>query len=69
MRKPEQLQGLDGLIMPGGESTAMGLVAERWGLVDPLRTWVRGGQPVWGTCAGMILLAIAPLGKKKAANR
>ena len=57
MRKPEQLAGLDGLIMPGGESTTMGLVAERWGLVEPLRAWVHSGKPTWGTCAGMILLA------------
>jgi 5'-phosphate synthase pdxT subunit len=57
VRKPEQLAGLDGLIIPGGESTTMGLIAERWGLVEPLRAWVREGRPTWGTCAGMILLA------------
>ncbi|MCB0049948.1 MAG: pyridoxal 5'-phosphate synthase glutaminase subunit PdxT, partial [Caldilinea sp.] len=57
VRKPEQLAGLDGLIIPGGESTTMGLVAERWGLVEPLRAWVRSGKPTWGTCAGMIMLA------------
>jgi len=65
VRKPAQLAGLDGLIMPGGESTAMGLVAERWGLVEPLRTWVRAGRPVWGTCAGMILLANHAVGQKE----
>jgi pyridoxal 5'-phosphate synthase pdxT subunit len=57
VRKPEQLAGLDGLIIPGGESTTMGLIAEQWGLVEPLRTWVQEGRPTWGTCAGMILLA------------
>jgi 5'-phosphate synthase pdxT subunit len=57
VRKPEQLIGLDGLILPGGESTTMGLIAERQGLVAPLRAWVHGGRPTWGTCAGMILLA------------
>ncbi|MEZ4870594.1 MAG: pyridoxal 5'-phosphate synthase glutaminase subunit PdxT [Caldilineaceae bacterium] len=57
VRKPEQLEDLDGLIIPGGESTTMGLVAERWGLVEPLRRWVHDGHPTWGTCAGMILLA------------
>jgi pyridoxal 5'-phosphate synthase pdxT subunit len=57
VRKPEQLAGLDGLIIPGGESTTMGLIAEQWGLVGPLRTWVQEGRPTWGTCAGMILLA------------
>ena len=57
VRKAEQLTDLDGLILPGGESTTMGLIAERWGLVEPLRAWVHSGQPPWGTCAGMILLA------------
>ena len=65
VRKPEQLAGLHGLVMPGGESTAMGLVAERWGLVDPLRAWVHEGRPVWGTCAGMILLADRAAGQKQ----
>ena len=64
VRKPEQLVGLDGLIIPGGESTTMGLVAERWGLVEPLRAWVHGGRPTWGTCAGMILLAERATGQK-----
>lgn len=57
VRKAEQLADLDGLIIPGGESTTMGLIAERWGLVEPLRSWVQNGRPTWGTCAGMILLA------------
>jgi 5'-phosphate synthase pdxT subunit len=65
VRKPEQLAGLDGLIIPGGESTTMGLVAERWGLVAPLRAWVRAGRPTWGTCAGMILLAERATGQKQ----
>ncbi|MCB0062635.1 MAG: pyridoxal 5'-phosphate synthase glutaminase subunit PdxT [Caldilineaceae bacterium] len=57
VRKAEQLATLDGLIIPGGESTTMGLIAERWGLVEPLRKWVHDGHATWGTCAGMILLA------------
>jgi 5'-phosphate synthase pdxT subunit len=65
VRTPAQLQGLDGLILPGGESTSMGLVAERWGLVEPLRAWVHGGKPTWGTCAGMILLADQATGQKQ----
>jgi len=64
VRKPEHLVGLDGLILPGGESTTMGLVAERWGLVAPLKAWVRAGKPIWGTCAGMILLAERAIGQK-----
>lgn len=65
VRKPEQLAALDGLIIPGGESTTMGLVAEQWGLVEPLRQWVHGGRPTWGTCAGMILLAERAAGQKQ----
>ncbi|MCY4080595.1 MAG: pyridoxal 5'-phosphate synthase glutaminase subunit PdxT [Caldilineaceae bacterium] len=64
VRLAQELDGLDGLIIPGGESTSMGLVAERWGLVEPLRRWVRGGKPTWGTCAGMILLAENASGQK-----
>ncbi|KAI8823516.1 PdxT/SNO family [Fimicolochytrium jonesii] len=48
---------LDALILPGGESTTMALIAERTGLMEPLRNWVKAGKPVWGTCAGMILLS------------
>jgi pyridoxal 5'-phosphate synthase pdxT subunit len=65
VRKPQHLAEIDGLVMPGGESTTMGLVAERWGLVEPLRAWVRTGKPVWGTCAGMILLADHAVGQKQ----
>ena len=65
VRKPEQLADLDGLIIPGGESTTMGLVAERWGLVEPLRAGVRSGKPTWGTCAGMIMLADRATGQKE----
>jgi len=57
VRKAAQLATVGGLIIPGGESTTMGLIAERWGLVEPLHQWVHSGQPTWGTCAGMILLA------------
>lgn len=64
VRKVEHLATLDGLIIPGGESTTMGLVAERWGLVEPLKAWVHGGRPTWGTCAGMILLASHATGQK-----
>ncbi len=65
VRKPEELRGLDGLIIPGGESTSMGLVAECWGLVEPLRAWVHAGRPAWGTCAGLILLADRAVGQKR----
>ncbi|KAJ3194928.1 hypothetical protein HK101_001538 [Irineochytrium annulatum] len=48
---------VDALIIPGGESTTMALVAERTGLLDALREWVKADKPVWGVCAGMILLS------------
>lgn len=57
VRLPGQLQGLDGLIVPGGESTTMGKVAERWGLMEPLRAFARSRRPMWGVCAGMVLMA------------
>lgn len=57
VRTAAQLEAVDGLVLPGGESTAIGLIAERWQLVEPLQAWVRAGKPVWGTCAGLILLA------------
>jgi 5'-phosphate synthase pdxT subunit len=57
VRKPEHLLGLKALIVPGGESTTIGLLAQKWGLLEPLREFARSGQPLWGTCAGMILMA------------
>jgi 5'-phosphate synthase pdxT subunit len=56
VRTPKDLDGLDGLVMPGGESTTMTLGIEREGLAEPLRELVRSGTPVLGTCAGMIML-------------
>ena len=57
VRKPEQLGDLDGLIIPGGESTTFGKLATTFGLIEPLRAFCNSGKPVWGTCAGMIFLA------------
>jgi pyridoxal 5'-phosphate synthase pdxT subunit len=57
VRLPQDLNGLAGLIIPGGESTSIGKVARRWGLLEPLRCFAQSGKPVWGTCAGMILMA------------
>jgi 5'-phosphate synthase pdxT subunit len=62
VRTPAQLDGLDALIIPGGESTVMTLGIEREGLGDPLREVARSGTPVLGTCAGMIMLDRAHLG-------
>ena len=57
VRTPEDLAGLDGLVIPGGESTTMQILLERMGLLDAVRAAVLGGLPSLGTCAGMILLA------------
>jgi 5'-phosphate synthase pdxT subunit len=56
VRVPADLDGLDALIIPGGESTVMTLGIEREGLAGPLRTLIGAGTPVLGTCAGMIML-------------
>ena len=56
MRVPADLEGLDGLIVPGGESTTMTLGIEREGLADPLRAFAAAGRPVFGTCAGLIMV-------------
>ncbi len=56
IRRPEQLEGLDGLIMPGGESTTFSILFDQYGFAEILRKKILGGMPVWGTCAGAILL-------------
>ena len=56
VRVPEDLEGLDALVIPGGESTVMTLGIEREGLAEPLRALAQSGTPVLGTCAGMIML-------------
>ncbi|MFZ4155472.1 pyridoxal 5'-phosphate synthase glutaminase subunit PdxT [Streptomyces pseudogriseolus] len=57
VRRPEELAEVDGLVIPGGESTTISKLAVLFGLMEPLRARVRAGMPVYGTCAGMILLA------------
>jgi 5'-phosphate synthase pdxT subunit len=57
VRLPADLDGLAGLIIPGGESTAIRKLIDRWGLREPIAQLARDGAPIFGTCAGMILLA------------
>ena len=57
VRRPQELDGLDGLVLPGGESTVIDRLAGIFGLREPLRAAIAGGLPVYGSCAGMILLA------------
>ena len=57
VRTPEELSGVDRAILPGGESTTVGLLMERYGLGNALRQAGKAGMPLWGTCMGMIMLA------------
>jgi len=57
VRLPRDLEGVDGLILPGGESTVMGKLMIAYDVVEPLRSQLAKGMPAWGTCAGMILLS------------
>jgi pyridoxal 5'-phosphate synthase pdxT subunit len=62
IRTPKDLDGIDALVIPGGESTTIGLGVEREGLAEPLVEFARSGRRVLGTCAGMIMLDRAHLG-------
>jgi 5'-phosphate synthase pdxT subunit len=57
VRLPSDLEGLDGLILPGGESTTMSNLLRSYDLLGPLKEFISAGHPVFGTCAGMILLS------------
>ncbi len=56
VRLPAHLEGLDGLIIPGGESTTIGKLIDRFELREPIVAMANAGTPIWGTCAGMILM-------------
>lgn len=57
VHKPEELDKIDALILPGGESTTISKLLDIFGFTSPLIKRIQGGMPVWGTCAGLILLA------------
>jgi len=57
VRRPSELDSVDGLVIPGGESTTMAKLAVAFDLLEPLRERIAGGMPAYGSCAGMILLA------------
>jgi pyridoxal 5'-phosphate synthase pdxT subunit len=57
VKKVEQLEEIDGLIIPGGESTTMRRLMDKYGFVEPLREFAAKGKPMFGTCAGLIILA------------
>lgn len=57
VRRPEELDRVDALVIPGGESTTISKLADAFGLLEPIRKRITGGMPVYGSCAGMIMLA------------
>ena len=57
VKTKEQLEDIDGIILPGGESTAMGKLLRDFNILEPLKEKIKNGLPVFGTCSGMILLA------------
>jgi 5'-phosphate synthase pdxT subunit len=61
VRRVEELEAVDGLVIPGGESTTMSNLAISFGLLEPIRKRIAGGMPVYGSCAGMIMLAATVL--------
>lgn len=61
IRRPEELDAVDALVIPGGESTTMSNLAITFGLLEPIRKRIAGGMPVYGSCAGMIMLATTVL--------
>jgi 5'-phosphate synthase pdxT subunit len=65
VRTAQELEGLAGIIMPGGESTTIGKMMVSSGLLDGIRSYFYKGGPVWGTCAGMVLAASATTGPRQ----
>ncbi|MBO8138833.1 MAG: pyridoxal 5'-phosphate synthase glutaminase subunit PdxT [Desulfotomaculum sp.] len=57
IRLPEQLEGIDALVIPGGESTTMGKLLIDFGLLNPIKEMAQNGLPIFGTCAGLVMLA------------
>ncbi len=57
VRRPEELEGIDGLVIPGGESTVMDKLSRAFGVAEPIKAAIADGMPVYGTCAGLIMLA------------
>lgn len=66
VKRVEQLEEIDGLILPGGESTTMRRLIDKYAFMEPLRTFAKSGKPMFGTCAGMILLAKTLIGYEEA---
>ena len=66
IKKTEQLQNIEGIIIPGGESTTIGKLMRTYGFIEALRNFSRDGKPIFGTCAGLILIAKEISGQEEA---
>lgn len=69
VKRVEQVEDVDGLILPGGESTTIGKLLDRFGLLEPIKERAGAGMPLWGTCAGLILMARDLTGREDAPHR
>jgi pyridoxal 5'-phosphate synthase pdxT subunit len=69
VKHPEEVAAVDALVVPGGESTTIGKLMDRFGLLEPIGERARAGMPVYGTCAGMILMAREVVGEQAAPHR
>ena len=69
VRRCEDLAAVDGLVLPGGESTTIGKLLDRFGLIEPVRERAAAGMPLYGTCAGLILMANEVSGPQDAPHR
>ncbi|WP_017729655.1 pyridoxal 5'-phosphate synthase glutaminase subunit PdxT [Halalkalibacterium ligniniphilum] len=65
VKKVEQLDDLDGLVLPGGESTTMRRLIDKYGFFEPLKQFAASGKPIFGTCAGLILMATKVVDRKQ----
>ncbi len=69
VKHTDQIDAVDGCILPGGESTTIGKLLDRFGLLEPLADRARSGMPLYGTCAGAILMATEIVGREDAPHR
>ncbi|HEX2049913.1 MAG TPA: pyridoxal 5'-phosphate synthase glutaminase subunit PdxT [Actinomycetota bacterium] len=69
VKRADELADADALVLPGGESTTIGKLLDRFGLLEPLRARARAGMPLYGTCAGLILMARDVVGEHDAPHR
>ena len=69
VKRADELASIDGLVIPGGESTTIGKLLDRFGLLEPLTERAGAGLPLYGTCAGAILMARDVVGKEQAPHR